>query len=272
VSQPQGMAAAAPVHSRLAASVAGWSDWLAACWQPSPVDVARLERPGIRSPGIACLRIVDVAAMLEQVDVERVLPETRSFAPRRRAAFIAGRLCAERALARAGIAFGESIAQDAAGAPIWPAEARGTISHDDECALAIVSADHHLWVGVDLELIASAGGLEAVVSLCLLPQEAVRVTCDERGSILATLFFSAKESYYKAVYPFVKRYVEFTEVVIEVDDRLATFVGRPVACEASPDLPVLQGGFAILGHRVVTWVLSPGGDPGIVATRLALER
>ena len=68
-------------------------------------------------------------------------------------------------------------------------------------------------MGVDLEL--AVPSRRDIAARILTPRELAALTDRGRG---ATLRFSIKEAIYKAVDPFVRRYVAFTEVELDVTD------------------------------------------------------
>jgi len=119
-------------------------------------------------------------------------------APKRQRDFALGRACAHAALAQLGkseavIAIGES------GAPLWPAGIVGSITHTTGYAAAMVAETRSFsGIGVDAERV---GG----VTQDLWPRLFDAAERDhlmglegESRAVMATLFFSAKETAYKA--------------------------------------------------------------------------
>jgi len=131
--------------------------------------------------------------------------------PLRRSTWIAGRVAIHCALARAGVAAGPVLPDDR-GAPQVPGGMVGSISHKDTIAVALVGPDQGWKVGVDIETIKE---LRQDISRHVLTRE-------ERGDIdrlrgetrdLAILTrFSVKEAIYKAIDPYLRRYVGFKEM------------------------------------------------------------
>ena len=163
-----------------------------------------------RALAVTMLAGADVSdAMLadEEKDYARALAE------RRRRTWIAGRIALRMALARQGIAHGSLLAT-ARGAPLLPEGVAGSVSHKDHVAVALVARERRARLGVDVELDAPR------------PYDVARhvLTDDERAEMAhendderqraVLLRFSAKESIYKAVDPFVKRYVGFKEAYV----------------------------------------------------------
>ena len=100
------------------------------------------------------------------------------------------------------------------GAPALPPGVRGSISHKDDLAAALASRDDGWEIGLDLETLEPAR--ERIGRLVLTPEEASELAGlgaeDYWPALLAR--FSAKEALYKALDPFVERYVGFQEVLV----------------------------------------------------------
>lgn len=149
---------------------------------------------------------------------------SNTVAPRRQAQFLAGRCAARTAMARSACK-GQSPARGADGEPVWEAGLCGSISHSGEVAIAAVASGGSL--GLDYEPLASAA---AVADLW------PRIACDKEWLLLSSrsqqealsLVFSAKESLYKALYPRLRRYIDFCEVeLVAVDFKLGALLCRP---------------------------------------------
>lgn len=166
----------------------------------------------------------------QEADLARSLPAAR------RATFVAGRLALRDALQQAadqgkvGVDPRDPILRTPRGAPLLPPHVSGSISHKRTLAMAAVmprdGAIQH--VGLDLERrpemselarpsvarkILTAGELGA------LDDHAMRTGRDplvERERVL--VHFALKEAVYKAIDPFVERYVRFTEVELSLHD------------------------------------------------------
>lgn len=135
--------------------------------------------------------------------------------------FAAGRIALRAALREIGVDVEGPILKTARGAPLLPRHVRASVSHKDELAIAIASLDDGsgAHVGVDVELFEEArvraGGKRIDVSRHVLTShecdELAGLPEDDRHRALLTRF-SLKESLYKALDPFVQRYVGFLEV------------------------------------------------------------
>jgi enterobactin synthetase component D len=150
--------------------------------------------------------------------------------PRRRDAFVAGRTALHLALASAVAGEGGvAILSDDRGAPILPPGWVGSISHKDAFAAALISPAGQGHVGVDLEL--AAPPRQDIARRILTPRE--EAALPDRGRAV-TLRFSIKEAIYKAIDPYVRRYVGFTEVELDITgDAVAVSTALPFAIEAT---------------------------------------
>jgi 4'-phosphopantetheinyl transferase EntD len=131
----------------------------------------------------------------------------------RKRTWVGGRAALRRALEIAGIEGPGSILTNERGAPTLPRGISGSISHKETLAVALVatSAGH---VGVDVEL--DRIGRVDIASHVLADDELAEVAGldGESRSREVLLRFSTKEAIYKALDPFVRRYVAFREVSV----------------------------------------------------------
>ena len=167
-----------------------------------------------------------VIVVATEHDVERALaalPEAEraralGLSGARRREMLAGRAALRSVLAEVAgdDAARAAIMADERGAPVLPPGWVGSISHKGQHAAAIVARDVGARVGVDLEV---AGPPRLDIGGRVL-------TARERTGLVGlgplaygravTLRFAIKEAIYKAVDPFVRRYVGFTEVELDV--------------------------------------------------------
>jgi 4'-phosphopantetheinyl transferase EntD len=161
--------------------------------------------------------------------------------PRSRALqFAAGRACARRALEQLGVPGSAGpvlVRRD--GAPVWPAGVRGSISHKERLAVAIVGrSDSVVGLGVDLEAAEALPG--PVWDVVLTPGERARLRAgDDGAATTARLIFAAKEAYYKWFRSTGRDDpVGFQDVEVDPVDGLLHY--RP---RASSGLPTPQGAF-----------------------------
>lgn len=154
----------------------------------------------------------------------------QTLVPARRAELVRGRTALHAALAQlAPTLLGAPLLHDDRGAPIMPPGWVGSVSHKGSRAAALVASLAGARVGVDLER-AAPSRLD-ISARILTPRELLALTDRGRGT---TLRFSIKEAIYKAVDPFVRRYVAFTEVELDVQDGVAHVTSAlPLAIETT---------------------------------------
>jgi len=134
----------------------------------------------------------------------------------RQVQFAGGRLAIRAALQQLGVT-PAAVLPDERGAPILPKGVSGSITHKRDLALAMVAGDALGTLGVDLEDYAPPR--PSIAERVLVPEEieTLRGLAEERQWIALLLRFSIKEAIYKALDPFVRRYVGFHEVVVRPD-------------------------------------------------------
>jgi 4'-phosphopantetheinyl transferase EntD len=146
--------------------------------------------------------------------------------PSRRVEFAVGRTCAHRALSRLGLAahLAREFVIDVGPArePCWPPGIVGSITHTGGapggyCAAVVARARDLLTVGIDAELSGAVG--PPLWSHVLTEGERSRLEgqAPPERAALATLLFSAKETFHKAHFPLTRRYLDFLDVEISAD-------------------------------------------------------
>jgi len=153
-----------------------------------------------------------LTALLQPAEIEAMA----SWGPPRRRTWIAGRAALRIALVRSRLE-ATAIASDDRGAPVLPAGIVGSVSHKERVAVALVArADpgEGARIGVDVELDAP---LRIDIGRKVLTEDEQREIAalpDAERLAEVRLRFSAKEAIYKALDPFVRRYVGFQEVSV----------------------------------------------------------
>lgn len=200
------------------------------CWQPDEI-ITEL-RCGASRWLDAGIRAVNVSDGRDQPDdVAITLPDRLAKAVnKRKAEFLAGQLCATLSLEQLSGAI-LPLPRGADRSPQWPEGYLGSISHTDTRAIAVAAraADYRM-LGIDLETLIDASRAEAVGPMVAKPHEwDLRPLAMTRADFL-TVVFSAKEALYKAIYPSIRRIIEFSDVTLTVigDDWLEL--------ELSPDI------------------------------------
>jgi 4'-phosphopantetheinyl transferase EntD len=155
------------------------------------------------------------AALLAHVRPEEAATAA-AWGERRRRTFAMGRLAAREALAAFGADVALPILPDDRGAPCVPAPLCLSLSHKDEVAAALVAASGAARVGVDVEPLTPREHARDIAAHVLTEAErAELLPLDEdarRREVLVR--FALKEALYKALDPFVRRYVGFLEVEV----------------------------------------------------------
>jgi enterobactin synthetase component D len=160
---------------------------------------------------------IDAAQLARLKDGGIVLPESLANAVlKRQVEFAAGRLCARQALQKLGCDSPATLAIGQHRAPLWPAGYLGSISHGDGLAIAVVAAARE-WhgMGIDIECVLSNQAAQPLVEHLMTASElAIGGNAGLTLEHWLSLVFSAKESLFKALYPFVGRYFDFLDVEV----------------------------------------------------------
>ncbi len=154
-------------------------------------------------------------------DPKNVYPEEwaliASSVAKRQNEFASGRECARKALSKLGI-HNFPVLRDHGRAPIWPEGVIGSITHTEKYCAVVVGYNHNISsVGIDAEIV---GRIDKQLWPLLFTQsERDQLSCltTSSQSLLATIFFSAKESYFKYQYPIAKQWVDFQDVTVRVE-------------------------------------------------------
>ncbi len=148
----------------------------------------------------------------EEAAFARTLPEAR------RAGWVGGRVALRVALDRVsggGFEVSGPLLATPRGAPLLPAGMVGSVSHKRSIAVALVAREPspRATVGIDVEEIRPLR--VDVASRVLTPEEQTALPADGAARDAAVLLaFSAKEAIYKALDPWVRRFVGFHEASV----------------------------------------------------------
>lgn len=201
------------------------------------------------------------SAMFVQAGVAQPASITKAVA-KRQAEFFYGRLCAQAALAALGL-HGVAVGTGAMREPLWPQGVIGSITHSADLAGALaLPACRYRGVGIDIERYADHNAHGAIEDVVLNRREleflrAHGATLGEAA--LLSLAFSAKESFYKAVFGVVQRFFDFSAIEIDALDIEQGTIGFTLAETLCDDWRCGargQAGFELLGEQhVLTGVL-----------------
>ncbi len=204
-------------------------------------DASPFELPGIayRRCAFAVENSEMASDFIYDFDTPIIIPlphNLRTAVTKRKAEFLAGRLCATLALRSHGLTT-SSIPRKPDRSPLWPIGFVGSITHVDGYAAAVVArANQYAILGLDLELIIPADQAVSIGSLVLGPTEQTLQPCHLDFQTFLTLAFCAKEALYKAIYPYTGRVLEFHDVLLKDLDE--TRVKLELARDArTPNLP-----------------------------------
>lgn len=135
--------------------------------------------------------------------------------PRRRPTWVAGRLALRAALTEIGVASGPILPNDR-GAPVLPPGIAGSISHKSLLAVGLAARESGWTVGIDVEQ--RHLGKQDISRYVLTPAEVIEVAGLDPAAREQEIMlrFSLKESIYKAIDPYVRRFVGFQEVSVAI--------------------------------------------------------
>jgi len=171
--------------------------------------------------------------------------------------FSSGRFHARQALLQAG-AKPQAIPVDLDRTPVWPPGIVGSISHSNRhcIALAAKAADFST-VAVDLEVATP------------LDDSLIGYVCDTEElpkppsarALVAKYAFCAKECFYKAYYPLVRRFLEFSDVRVSIDMDRGVFHSRldNVNCPALLGTRDVAGRIGLADGHVISLIALPRG-------------
>ncbi len=226
------------------------------------------------------------AAYGDELDREPLFPEelpaVEKAVPKRRAEFSAGRACARAALTALDAVPGP-VPRDNGdhGAPVWPKGFVGSITHcDGYRAAAVARAEDILALGIDAEPDGPLpdGVLNVIHSTAEERAALKRLTDRAPGVHWDRLLFSAKETVYKAWYPYHHKMLGFDEAELLFDETGLPDTAGPAAGPArgtytarllipGPLLAdgigpeVFTGRWIVRGGLLATAIVVPGEQP-----------
>ncbi len=178
----------------------------------------------ILGPGVSAAETFgDAAGVVLFPEEEAVVARA---VPKRRREFATARACARAALAGLGVP-SAPIVPGYRGAPQWPPDVVGSITHcDGYRAAAVALTADVITLGVDAE--PDEPLPDGVLELVARPEERAWLEgpgCGAAGPSWDRLLFSAKESVYKAWFPLTGRWLDFGDAVLTFDPA-GTFTAR----------------------------------------------
>lgn len=144
---------------------------------------------------------------------------------KRQAEYLAGRLCATKALSNLNSAK-TLVHTSESRAPIWPEGTYGSITHTKGIAAAIAGIENKpTGVGIDVEKLMKDDQEVKLQTHILREDEQTQfIYLGQQVTHPLSVIFSAKESIYKALYPFVKKFFGFDKArLISFTETMLTF-------------------------------------------------
>jgi 4'-phosphopantetheinyl transferase EntD len=138
--------------------------------------------------------------------------------------FLNGRNCAHLALKKLGFQQHHAILRGNNREPIWPDTIVGSITHcQDYYAATVAYAEHISGIGIDAELNTKLSN--KLLSTTQTKNELTfnQKLCSISDVCINKLVFSAKESVFKFIYPYLKQYIKFMDIEIYLDFKTSTF-------------------------------------------------
>jgi len=208
----------------------------------------------------------DTSMLCEQDFNPHTIPcpeNLRNASIKRRAEFLAGRMCAQQALfCLTGTP--HTLRQGNDRLPRWPRGCVGSISHSNALAAAVVAyRTDYRSLGIDLEhAIRDEDCTDELIGSIQTPAEWERLAVLPtltRGQAL-TLAFSIKESVFKALYPLVHTYFDFKDVELiwcKASGTAGLQLQRQLDAEWREGSE-LEGFFCLHCDYLLTWVAIAG--------------
>lgn len=229
--------------------------------QPAPQE--RLQE--LFPAGIAC-------SWLEAMPTAwSLLPEEAAaatgFVPARLAEFRLGRACARHALNVLGVP-PTGIGMGSHREPLWPAGIVGSISHAGGLAAAAAArTSNFAALGLDIETTTALDPM-LMATVCR-PEEASRLRISDTAGADGMLVFSAKEAAYKALWPVVRRFMDFQDLAIVFDLPRYRFqvITHTTSCPAALARH-LHGRFHRSGELIVTAAWIEAADARLASAAL----
>jgi 4'-phosphopantetheinyl transferase EntD len=214
--------------------------------------IASLLPPGVI---VEEARAEDWEAPLHPSEEEAV----RHAVQKRRREFRAGRACARRALAGLGLD-GVILPSGPDRLPAWPSGVVGSITHTEGyCAAAAALAASFRGLGIDAE---QAMPLAPEVATMVCGKQDVYSSDDPLAPLIV---FTAKEAFFKCVFPVLRTMLEFSDVACALAPRGGAFTTalRPPSPQAA--VQPLQGRWCVrrgLVLAAVAWTNDADGLDG----------
>lgn len=198
--------------------------------------------------------------------------ELKNAVTKRQAEFLAGRVIAHKALGE--LCFDIShIPSNEHRAPIWPKGVVASISHTNSVAVCAASLScYNDYLGVDIENWISPQNLKAIMRMAIdSHEEHLLGSVDISFEKALTIAFSAKESFFKALYNHAGKYFGFEVAKIDAlctKEHSVTLIVSPTLSSLIPESKTFECKYSMDEHGVMTVLsgkLQEGGTVKIVS-------
>lgn len=180
---------------------------------------------------------------------------------KRRAEYLASRVLVRHGLSCLG-AEPWVLVNDADRAPVWPQGFTGSLSHSHQrIALLLLNTACHKLAGVDCEKVMRPETAEKMQAMIITVAEKGRLL--ESGLPLATALtvaFSLKESLYKALYPQLRQFMDFSAAEIMSCQPDTGEIRLRLTASFSSEFPAgreFTGKVRVTPTEVLSWVIDP---------------
>jgi len=178
--------------------------------------------------------------------------------PKRQAEFVAGRLCVNQCFDQFSVSSIPKILRGHRGCPVWPSPFKGSISHTNGTAVAVVTqASTISSIGIDIEKTLNETATKEVGNLVLTTTDQRHyINCQKSKMSLeqyTTYLFSAKEAVYKALFPLVQHFFDFSAVSLHsINGQYMTFLTNPNELPSLPAFSPVRVWFTDRGEHCLT--------------------
>ncbi|MCC3738959.1 4'-phosphopantetheinyl transferase superfamily protein [Rouxiella badensis] len=182
----------------------------------------------LRHPGVRCFSISYIKENYHDdlfIEYNIDIPQTLNNAvTKRRAEFIAGRYCASNVLMLLGCEE-TKVAVSPERAPVWPAGVLGSISHTDNFAIAVAGFSSKLtYIGIDIEIRQPKIFVDMANEFTSTGEQGYFSSLSLDYDVALLISFSAKESLFKALWPTIKYFFDFSYAeIIDINEKLGKF-------------------------------------------------
>lgn len=230
----------------------------------TPAPFIRQQKMGIVThyPEVnVCLVTFDTSCYSDALFTQLSIPfpdRLKLAVAKRRADYLSGRYAASQLLHKVGCNGAVALGTDRA--PVWPVGWRGSISHTEKQAIAILAPHRsNISLGVDIETLHPEVMRKMAATFTTASERNVLAASHIPSETALLIIFSAKESLFKALYPQVQHIFGFEAAKLcelsSYNNRFTLELTRQLA----PDLLAgyrINGQYLISGDGVITIIIA----------------